>query len=92
MKKLLLIIGAAIGYVFGTRAGRQRYDQMRAKARGVMDQPRVREATDAIQTRANRLYDQGLHKIKDEPATSPQPTTMAPNGGEPATLEQIRTP
>ena len=92
MKKLLFLAGAALGYVFGTKAGRQRYEQMRTKAREMMDQPRVREATDALHTRANRLYDQGVQKLKEEPATSPRPTSMAPNGGEPATIEQIRTP
>jgi hypothetical protein len=93
MKKLLFLAGAAVGYLFGTKAGRQRYEQMRTKAREVMDQPRVREATDAIQTRANRLYNQGVQKLKEEPGTtSPRPTAMAPNGGEPATFEQLTTP
>jgi hypothetical protein len=66
MKKLLFMAGAAIGYVFGTRSGRQRYEQMRTKAREVMERPKVRQATDALQERANRLYDQGVSKIKEE--------------------------
>jgi hypothetical protein len=32
-RKLTLLTGAAIGYVFGTAAGRQRFEQIKAQAK-----------------------------------------------------------
>jgi hypothetical protein len=50
MKKLLLLTGAAVGYVLGARAGRERYDQIMAKARGVAKDPRVQQKARDAQT------------------------------------------
>jgi hypothetical protein len=41
--KVLLITGLAVGYVLGTRAGRERYDQMKANANKVWNDPRVQK-------------------------------------------------
>ena len=41
MKKLTLLIAGGIGYVLGTRAGRERYEQMKKAATRVKDDPRV---------------------------------------------------
>ncbi len=65
IKKWIFAAGAGIGYVLGTRAGRQRYDAMVGKARDVMQRPQVKEATDAIQAEANRLYDEGRQLVRD---------------------------
>ena len=43
MKKLPLLIAAGIGYVLGTRDGRERYDQIRDAALKVRNDPRVQE-------------------------------------------------
>jgi hypothetical protein len=45
MRKLSLLIAAGIGYVFGTKAGRERYDQIRDAALKVRNDPRVQEKT-----------------------------------------------
>lgn len=45
MGKLLLLVGAGIGYVLGSRAGRHRYEQIRGAAIRVKDNPRVRKTT-----------------------------------------------
>ncbi len=65
IKKWIFAAGAGIGYVLGTRAGRQRYDAMVGKARDAMQRPQVKEATDAIQAEANRLYDEGRQLVRD---------------------------
>ena len=65
MKKWIFAAGAGVGYVLGTRAGRQRYDAMVGKARDVMRRPEVKEATEAIQAEANRLYDEGRLLLRD---------------------------
>jgi hypothetical protein len=41
--KLLLLAGAAVGYVFGTRAGRERYEQLKANVNKAWHDPRVQE-------------------------------------------------
>lgn len=54
--KLKLLIGIGIGYVLGTRAGRERYEQMKAKAQAAWQDPRTQEkvhqATDTIKETA----------------------------------------
>ena len=41
MKRLLLLIGFAIGYVAGTAAGRERYEQIRSLSLRVKNNPQV---------------------------------------------------
>ena len=44
MKKLLLLTAGGIGYVLGSRAGRERYEQIVGLATRVKDDPRVQDA------------------------------------------------
>jgi CHASE3 domain sensor protein len=41
--KLKLLIGVGVGYVLGTRAGRERYDQMVDKAQSLWRDPRTQD-------------------------------------------------
>ena len=50
MKKLLLLTGAAVGYVLGAKAGRERYDQIMTTAKGVARDPRVQQKAREAQT------------------------------------------
>jgi hypothetical protein len=43
MKKLLMLAAGGIGYVLGTKAGRERYEQMRSTVKRVKEDPRVQE-------------------------------------------------
>lgn len=43
MKKLLVLIAGGVGYVLGTKAGRERYEQIKGMATRVKDDPRVQE-------------------------------------------------
>ena len=43
MKKLMLLIAGGVGYVLGTKAGRERYEQIKRTATRVKDDPRVQE-------------------------------------------------
>jgi hypothetical protein len=47
---IMFLLGLAIGYVFGTRAGRERYEQLRAGAERLWTNPRV-------QTQVHRAED-----------------------------------
>lgn len=41
MKKLILLFGVAIGYVAGSAAGRERYEQIRSMTNRVKNNPQV---------------------------------------------------
>ena len=50
--RIPFIVGLAIGYVLGTRAGRERYEQLQKMARQVRDNPSVQQAAGAVQAQA----------------------------------------
>ena len=64
IKKLLFVAGAGVGYVLGTRAGREKYNALVAKARKVADRPEVQEMTEAVKSEANRLYEEGRERVR----------------------------
>lgn len=45
MSKLTILMSGAVGYVFGSRAGRERYEQIKGMAVKVKDNPTVQEKT-----------------------------------------------
>lgn len=49
MKKLTLLIGIGIGYVLGSRAGRERFEQIRSGTRKVATNPQVQAAASKAQ-------------------------------------------
>ncbi|WP_175411109.1 YtxH domain-containing protein [Streptomyces sp. TRM64462] len=67
--KLTFVIGLAVGYVLGTRAGRERYEQLRKSARQLSENPAVRNAAEtAAQTGrevAGRAYNAVSEKVGD---------------------------
>jgi len=55
MKRTAFIVGAAVGYVFGTRAGRERYEQIKKAARQLAQNPSVQSAAGTARTQAGDL-------------------------------------
>lgn len=47
--KILFVFGLALGYVLGTRAGRERYEQIRAGAERVWQDPRVQKQVSTVE-------------------------------------------
>ncbi|MFH8638826.1 YtxH domain-containing protein [Streptomyces goshikiensis] len=45
--KIAFALGLGVGYVLGTRAGRERYEQLRKSARQVAQNPAVRNAAES---------------------------------------------
>lgn len=45
--RLTFVCGVAVGYVLGTRAGRERYEQLRKTAHRVAQNPAVRNAAES---------------------------------------------
>ncbi len=52
--RLMFVLGAGIGYVAGTRAGREKYEELAGKLEQIWQHPRVQhqvaEAEEALQT------------------------------------------
>jgi hypothetical protein len=44
--KILLLVGLGVGYVLGTRAGRERYEQIKDAASKLWNDPRVKQRVD----------------------------------------------
>ena len=47
--RVLFVAGATVGYVLGSRAGRRRYEQIRAGAERVWNAPPVQKGVDQVQ-------------------------------------------
>jgi hypothetical protein len=65
MKKLTLIAGIAVGYVLGTKAGRQRYEQIRAGASKVAQNPTVQAAAGKAQEAVTHQASVAADAVKD---------------------------
>ncbi|MRJ75639.1 YtxH domain-containing protein [Aeromicrobium sp. SMF47] len=63
MKKLTLIAAAAAGYVLGTRAGRERYEQIKTQATNVWNNPKVQDVMDDVQTQAKHAGSEAGSKV-----------------------------
>lgn len=70
MRKLTVLVAGGIGYVLGTRAGRERYEQIRGLAQQVKDNPKVQakahQAADAAREHAPVVKD----KLTDAAGTA----------------------
>jgi len=79
--KLWLAGGFAAGYILGSKAGRERYEQLAATARKVKEEPAVASALETVQTHATRLYENGRAAVQDKlnsaRADRPADTTLA---------------
>jgi len=47
--KILFVAGLGLGYVLGTRAGREKYEELKSAALKVWNDPRVQKQVDAAQ-------------------------------------------
>lgn len=55
MRKLMLLVGAGIGYVLGARAGRERYEQITQQANKVWGDPRVQSKVEDVRHQAPQV-------------------------------------
>lgn len=58
--KLLFVAGAAVGYVFGARAGRKRYEQIKSAAQAVWE-------TDGVQNQVQQVQDFAAQRVGEVP-------------------------
>jgi hypothetical protein len=70
--KLGIAVGLAAGYVLGTRAGRERYQQLTASAKRIADEPSLQR----IQEELNGLFGSGGERAGGASAGSSSGTTV----------------
>ena len=66
MRKLGFLAGAALGYVMGAKAGRERYDQIRSTAQKLVSHPKVQQVKTEAQDQASRIYGSAKDKISNK--------------------------
>ncbi|WP_435744347.1 hypothetical protein [Nocardioides sp. SYSU DS0663] len=69
MKKLILLTGIGIGYVLGSKAGRERYEQIRERAKKVAESPTVQSAAGKATEQASAAADAAKEKATEAAST-----------------------
>jgi len=80
--KLGMAVGAAVGYVLGARAGRERYEQIQASARQLLDKPQVKRVVDNAPGNLGARMEQAAHKAADKVQQAQD--RVAPSGSGPS--------
>lgn len=58
MSKITMVAAFGTGYVLGAKAGRERYEQLSAKAQQLWSHPKVQEQASKVQEQAGKVQDQ----------------------------------
>jgi hypothetical protein len=64
--KLMFLAGLGAGFVLGTRAGREKYEELVQAARKVRENPTVQEAAGVVQEQANKIVSGGRQTVTDK--------------------------
>jgi hypothetical protein len=70
LRRIYLVLGLAVGYVLGTRAGRERYETIRDAARRVADRPEVQEAAGLVAAQVSRFARRAARTVTGSVGTS----------------------
>ncbi|MEV8534325.1 YtxH domain-containing protein [Streptomyces sp. NPDC051211] len=63
--KVTFVVGLALGYVLGTRAGRERYEQLKKSARELAQNPVVRNAAEQAGQSGRQFAGRALTVVGD---------------------------
>ncbi|MFD3522804.1 YtxH domain-containing protein [Streptomyces sp. NPDC058653] len=66
MRRLMFIAGLAVGYVLGTRAGRERYEQLKKSANRISQNPAVRNAAETAALSGREYAGKAYHSVSDK--------------------------
>lgn len=104
--KILLVVGLGVGYVLGARAGRERYEEIKARAQQFWSDPRVQkqvgQAEDFVKDKAPDVAEflvDGAKKVvsqvastRKSPARKPAVSSAAKSGGTKSAAAKSTTP
>ncbi|TPQ15522.1 YtxH domain-containing protein [Streptomyces sporangiiformans] len=63
--RLTFVVGLALGYVLGTRAGRERYEQLKKTARQVAQNPAVRNTAESAAHQGRQFAGKAYHVVSE---------------------------
>ena len=64
--RLTFVVGLALGYVLGTRAGRERYEQLKKSAQQVAQNPAVRNTAESAAQQGRQFAGKAYHAVSDK--------------------------
>ena len=64
--RLTFVAGLALGYVLGTRAGRERYEQLKKSARQVAQNPAVRNTAESAAQQGRQFAGKAYHAVSEK--------------------------
>ncbi len=70
---LKFLLGAAVGYVLGAKAGHERYEQLRRTYQRVADHPAVQGAAGVVRARVEETVNGGKHTTETPVTTGQRP-------------------
>ncbi|MFG2086792.1 MULTISPECIES: YtxH domain-containing protein [unclassified Spirillospora] len=85
--RVMFMAGAAIGYVLGTKAGRERYEQIKRMSQQVSENPNVQETAGRLRAKGEEFAGKAGHLKERVPQQVPgrhkaaeeQPPQVYPN-------------
>ncbi|MEU3856248.1 YtxH domain-containing protein [Streptomyces sp. NPDC028722] len=64
--RLTFLAGLSLGYVLGTRAGRERYEQLKKSARQITQNPAVRNTAETAAQQGRVYAGKAFHTVSDK--------------------------
>jgi len=83
--KAAFLIGGVVGYVLGTRAGREQFEKLRTQAQKLWEDPRVQSTVNDVEQRATTLMKEKGPELKErvsDAVRSATDTVRSMTGGD----------
>ncbi|SOD74689.1 hypothetical protein SAMN05892883_3879 [Jatrophihabitans sp. GAS493] len=83
--RLSLLVGVAIGYILGARAGRERYEQIARVGRKVRGSQTVQSTAGVLHAQVDGLRSKAVGRVTEKLNSAPtsQPAGVSTNGYHP---------
>jgi hypothetical protein len=95
--KILFVAGLGLGYVLGTRAGREKYEELRTAALKVWNDPRVQKQVDNVEEFVKDKAPDVAEFVSDNAkkvvaqVSGKKPAARRPSTAKPATTRKTST-
>ncbi|MFI1352721.1 YtxH domain-containing protein [Streptomyces sp. NPDC020898] len=64
--RLTFVAGLTLGYVLGTKAGRERYEQLKKSARQISQNPAVRNTAESAALQGREFAGKAFHTVSEK--------------------------